>query len=146
MLLFWRVQMSVPKPVENLVHVQPLPDDSRPAIGPTALPRPLTPFVGRERPLTDIVALLQDSGVRLLTLTGPGGVGKTRLALAAAEALAASFRDGIVFVPLATVVDSAMVIPAIAAALEINDSGDRPLLSRLARELSDRRMLLVLDN
>ena len=80
------------------------------------LPRPLTSLVGRERDIANVTSLVTDPTVRLITLTGPGGVGKTRLALAVAEQVEPALVDGIVFVPLATVRDQALVLPAIAQA------------------------------
>ena len=94
--------MSVPQPIEyDGVGLQTPATDSPQPRATVALPHLLTPFVGRERQLTDLMTLLRPGGVRLLTLTGPGGVGKTRLAQAAAEALGESFPDGVYFVPLA---------------------------------------------
>jgi hypothetical protein len=81
-----------------------------------------------------------------VTLTGPGGVGKTRLALAAASAAAADFADGVVVVPLAAVSDPALVLPAIASALGVREVLGRPLVAALAVALRDRHLLLVLDN
>ncbi len=111
-----------------------------------ALPVPLASFVGREREVAAVVALLRDPAVRLVTLTGPGGVGKTRLALAVAAELAAAFPDGVAFVPLAAVRDPGLVLPTIAAALGVREAGDRPLADRLAAALRGRAPLLVLDN
>src|SRR4051794_22374383 len=78
------------------------------------LPRMLTPFQGRERFIQTIVELISKPSVRLLTLTGPGGVGKTRLALRAAEIAGSQFADGTRFIPLAPVVDPSLVLSAIA--------------------------------
>jgi predicted ATPase/DNA-binding CsgD family transcriptional regulator len=111
-----------------------------------SLPVPPTSFVGREREAEQISALLRQDDVRLVTLTGPGGVGKTRLALRVAEALAAEFADGAVFVPLAAVADPDLVTPTIAQALGLRDAGQRSPADRLADALRERRLLLVLDN
>ncbi len=116
-------------------------------LGPgRGLPIPPTPLVGRERGLAAACGALLDEGVRLLTLTGPPGVGKTRLALAAGAALAPAFPDGLWFVPLAAVADSTLVAGAVAAAVGVPDAGDRALPERLAEALGSRRALLVLDN
>lgn len=109
------------------------------------LPAPATSFVGRERELAAVVALLAGSA-RLVTLTGLGGVGKTRLALRAAEALAPRFADGAAFVDLSPVADPSLVLPAIAGALGLREAGDRPPADLLAAALAHRSMLLVLDN
>ncbi|MDP9231535.1 MAG: tetratricopeptide repeat protein [Actinomycetota bacterium] len=103
----------------------------------TNLPVPATPFVGRDCELADASSLLQD-GVRLLTLSGPGGTGKTRLALQAAAAAADGYPDGIWWVPLAPLADPALVLPT--AGEVIGTQGD------LARELGGKRLLLLLDN
>ncbi|CAA9560673.1 MAG: hypothetical protein AVDCRST_MAG49-2527 [uncultured Thermomicrobiales bacterium] len=111
-----------------------------------SLPAPLAPLVGRRREITAVTALLRDGDVRLVTLTGPGGVGKTRLALSAAAAVAPEFYDGVRFVSLAPVVDPVMVVATLARAVGAREDGDRPLLERLALALGGQRLLLVLDN
>ena len=110
-----------------------------------ALPVWLTGLVGREREVGEMSALLR-GGVRLLTLTGPGGVGKTRLAVRVAEVLAPDFPDGVGFVGLAPVTDPPLVLPTVAQALGVREAGDRPLVERLGGLLGERRLLVVLDN
>lgn len=109
------------------------------------LPVPPTPLLGRERELADIKRHLAD-GVRLVTLTGPGGSGKTRLALAAAHAVAGEFAQGAVFVNLAPVTDPTMVLPAIAEAIGLHEAGEQPLAEQLHTFLRAQHLLLVLDN
>ncbi|WP_210506422.1 DUF4062 domain-containing protein [Naasia sp. SYSU D00057] len=112
----------------------------------SALPLPLTQLFGREEECTSIVERLSTDGVRLITLTGPGGIGKTRLAIEAARRLEHVFPDGVVFVPLAPVENAVQVPSAIAQVLGVRDTGDLPLEQKLVTALRDRRMLLVLDN
>ncbi len=117
--------------------------DDAPLAG--ALPVPATPLVGREREVAAVEDQVVKEGVRLVTLTGPGGVGKTRLAVEGARRLAPSFADGVRFVDLAVVKDAGQVIDAVAVSLGVNTPG----LNRRAdvqSYLRPRRLLLVLDN
>ncbi len=111
---------------------------------PNNLPTQLTTFVGRDRELAEAVALLR--GTRLLSLTGPGGTGKTRLSLQVAAAAADDFPDGLWFVALEPVRDPALVAPTIARALGVADSRNRAAIDTLADHIGEQRMLLVLDN
>ncbi len=110
------------------------------------LPAELTLFIGREQERTSLRGLLEREDVRLVTLTGPGGVGKTRLALRIAADLQHRYPDGVAFVPLAAISDPSLVPATIAQALQIRSGEDLDPLERLRYFLRDRTMLLVLDN
>jgi predicted ATPase/class 3 adenylate cyclase len=114
-------------------------------VRPHNLPPPLTPLIGREPEVTTLVQVFRD-GARLVTVTGAGGTGKTRLALEAAAELLEDFPDGVWFLDLAGLTDPALLLPQIAATLEVRQSGEQPLAERLADFLAGRRVLLVLDN
>lgn len=109
------------------------------------LPVPLTPLIGRQREVEEVSAVLRGDGVRLLTLTGSGGVGKTRLAIAVAAAVLNEFPDGVVGVPLGRLTDTTVLAASIANAVGVREAGGRPLAAQLASSLRDRTMLLVLD-
>ena len=113
--------------------------------GFTLPPQPLTRMIGRDDLAGEIARLLL-ADTRLLTLTGPGGVGKTRLALHVAASQAGAFPDGVVFVELAPLTDPELVLPTIAQALGVQRAGSSPLIDRIAHVLAGRRMLVVLDN
>ena len=110
------------------------------------LPQDLTAFVGRSTELTHMQAMLQDPAVRILTLHGPGGIGKTRLALAAATALVDRFPDGAWFVPLAALTDPDLVPEAIAQVFGVRATVDQSPLEAVIAYLAGREALLVLDN
>jgi excisionase family DNA binding protein len=124
---------------------QAVPLAGPPAAGPGALPISLTSLVGREREIAALVTALRGPD-RLVTLTGPGGVGKTRLAVAPAPAPAADFADGVGYVGLTAISDPRLVAQTIAHVLGVPETGGEPIPSRLLSALRDRRLLLVLDN
>lgn len=113
---------------------------------PSPLPAPPTPLVGRERDLAEVSALLRSETVRLVTLTGTGGVGKTRLAVAAASAVGDVFGRDVVFVELASVQDVSMVLPTVADRVATGHAERSDPASVVLDALGDRRVLLVLDN
>ncbi len=113
---------------------------------PNNLPLQLTPFIGRERELEVVRERLAQPDMRLLTLSGPGGTGKTRLGLQVAADLLDTFPDGVWFVNLAPISDPALVMPTIAATLGIAEVAGQSLLDTLKWYLRDKQMLLVLDN
>lgn len=110
------------------------------------LPVQLTPLIGRERAVREVAALLGRADVRLLTLSGPGGIGKTRLAIAAAAAVQRRFADGVRFVALAPISDGSLLVPTIAKALALDEGGGQPLREHLLAYLRERELLIVLDN
>ncbi len=128
--MFWVSRMDTSLPLDDLHR----------------LPTPRTPLVGRAIEVETVVSLLTNARVPLVTLTGSGGVGKTRLALQVAHSARGLFADGVVFVDLSPVRDAALVLPTIAAVLGVRETGTRPLAEILAGVLRDRHLLLVLDN
>ncbi len=113
---------------------------------PNNLPAEVKTFVGRRDELASLCELLLTPGVRAVTITGPGGTGKTRLALRAAEQLLEPFKDGVFFVPLTPLSGPELVMPAIAGVLGVQKSADRTLVDSVVTHLAGKELLLVLDN
>jgi predicted ATPase len=110
------------------------------------LPAAPTPLVGRDEEQAELASILTGASVRLVTLTGTGGVGKTRLAIEVATEVAEHFAGGVFFVPLAPLQEAALVVSAIANELGISETAHQPLLETLKSHLLNERVLLVLDN
>ena len=138
--------MATPPPApapSDPVRLAPL---ARQAYPVAPLPVALTSLIGRERDIALLVDLLAQPDVRLLTLVGPGGVGKSRLALAVADAVDHSYEDGVVLVELAAVADPALVPLAIAQAIGVRERNSQALTETLVAALRPRHLLIVLDN
>ncbi len=125
------------------LSAQPLEQPQR---APSNLPAFTTTFIRRDQDLASLIDLLKHADVRLVTLTGPGGVGKTRLALRASTALLDDHADGVFFVNLAPITDPQRVASLIAETLSIKEVADQAIVATLKHELRARRLLLVLDN
>lgn len=113
---------------------------------PTNLPTPATSFVGRKAEIDALAAMLREPDVHLVTLVGPGGTGKTRLALHVSMRLLPEYADGVFFVPMAPIREPRLVASVIASALAVREAEDRPIEERLAEYLREKDLLLVLDN
>jgi predicted ATPase/DNA-binding CsgD family transcriptional regulator len=113
---------------------------------PNSIPVSLTSLIGREQEIETLCRLLHQPDIRLVTITGPGGVGKTSLAIQVAHDLQGAFTDGVFFISLAAISDSTLIIPTIAHTLGVIESPNRLLLDSLKEFLRDRQALLLLDN
>ena len=113
---------------------------------PNNLPAQTTPFIGREDAIRAVKGHLSNANVRLLTLSGVGGAGKTRLALQAAADMVDEFEHGVFFVPLDALSEPGLVLPTIANAFDVREAAGRPLQEQLQDYLREKEMLLVLDN
>jgi len=124
----------------------PQPDPSAPASPRHNLPAQTTTFIGREAEVAEVIGLLLQEHVRLVTLTGPGGSGKTRLGLQAAERLLHHFTDGVFFISFAPITNPDFVAPTIAQALGLQITGNVPPLEVITTYLHQKRLLLLMDN
>ena len=131
---------------DNIIVFPELPPGERAHRVTPALPRPLTPLIGREQAVKATRTLLSRPEVRLLTLTGTPGVGKTRLGLQVASELSDAFADGVCFVPLAPLSDPDLVLPTLTQALSLPEARGRSPLEHLQACLQDQHLLLLLDN
>jgi predicted ATPase/class 3 adenylate cyclase len=137
--------LAEPEHVYQLV-IAGLPDEQPPLAAGASIVAPVAPLIGRERDLEQLLGLVGNPAVRLTTLIGPGGVGKTRLALALAESLHAQFAAGHSFVDLSQVREPSLVWPSVARALGLRDEGQELLPELIQRHLRAQHRLLVLDN
>jgi predicted ATPase/class 3 adenylate cyclase len=138
-----------PEELFQLVHPalpQDFPPLATPDRRPNNLPTQASTFIGRDAEMREIRASIERESVRLLTLTGPGGTGKTRLALRVAADEIDRFDHGVFFIDLSAIRDTQAVLASIARTVGLTETADRPLLAELKRQLHHQRVLLVLDN
>ena len=124
----------------------PSSPDERAPLSRYLLPAPLTPLFGRERDIAAVCALVSQPEVRLVTLTGTGGVGKTRLALEIAASLREAFVDGVCYIPLAAIRDPGLLLSTLAQQLELRPGKEPVLLELLSLALHEKHLLVLLDN
>ena len=157
--VFDQVRNKLGCPIENLgsrqlknidypIHVYRIVSQEREkkSVPPNNVPARLTPLIGRDSELAEAWSTLLREDIRILTLTGPGGTGKTALGLEVARRLIDSFGDGVFFVALAPITDSTLLLPTIATVLAVKENGGRLLIDSLKTFLGEKQLLLVLDN
>lgn len=133
--------------MQDNVYILPSREPSEPGRTPAHnLPMQLTPLIGREREVAAVCTLMRRLEVRLLTIVGTGGIGKTRLGLHVATDLLDAFSDGVCLVLLAPISDPELVVSTISQTLGVKEVGARPLLGLLKDHLQDKDLLLMLDN
>ena len=145
-LLYDASQWDQSASITKSPHQKNLSDRSSQLNGKQNLPIQLTSFIGRQTELKAVKDLLMRDSIRLVTLIGPGGTGKTRLSLQVATDLISDFKDGVLFVDLAPIREPESVLGAIARTVDLRESTDRALLDELKDHLQDQTLLLVLDN
>ena len=133
-------------PTADAADLPEVPEIESRSVHPNNLPAQTTPLIGREKEVAAVVQLVERSDVRLVTLTGPGGTGKTRLSLHVASELIEEFEDGVFFVSLAPISDPSMVGSTIAQILGIHEMGNQSIVEILKKYLRNKQLLLVLDN
>jgi predicted ATPase/class 3 adenylate cyclase len=143
--------LSAPVRVMQIARAGMLPPEPPPLqphgrTQPTNLPNDPTPFIGRAREVEQVVGLSQNPSVRLVTLTGPGGTGKTRLALQVGNALLPTFRDGAFLCDLSALTDWSLVPSTLASVLTVGEKGGEDPMESLAHHLGQKHLLLLLDN
>jgi predicted ATPase/transcriptional regulator with XRE-family HTH domain len=143
-----REKNSAPQTDTKTTPIEQIPDSATRDLDflPGLFPVSLTPLLGRQKEVTSLLGSLSRSDVRLITLIGPPGVGKTRLAVQVATEAVGMFAHGLSFIDLAPIQEPGSFLPALAQKLDINEIPDTPLLTRIAQALRQKNLLLVLDN